>query len=66
MGYRITKERIHADKSKAEAIANWPEPETPTDLRPFPGLAGYCRRFIKRFASRAAPLHCLVGMIGFT
>ena len=63
MGYRITKEGIHADKSKAEAIAKWPKPETPTDLRPFPGFAGYHRHFIKRPASRAAPL---VEMIGLT
>ncbi|GKD24386.1 putative reverse transcriptase domain-containing protein [Tanacetum coccineum] len=38
---------VHVDPSKIEAIKSWVAPMTPTEVRQFPGLAGYYRRFIE-------------------
>ena len=41
-------------------ITQWPTPTCVKDVRSFVGLASYYRRFVKDFASVAAPLHSLV------
>ena len=44
---------------KIQAIRDWPNCRTLTELRAFMGTAGYCRRFVKDF-SIAAPLYELM------
>ena len=44
------------DPRKIKAVQDWPTPNGPRDVRGFLGLAGYYRKFIHRFAARAAPL----------
>nr|GEX29472.1 putative reverse transcriptase domain-containing protein [Tanacetum cinerariifolium] len=41
---------------EVETIRNWSTPTTPTEVRQFLGLAGYCRRFIEGFSLISKPL----------
>lgn len=41
---------------KIEAVRQWPSPRTTKALRSFLGLVGFYRRFIKGYATIAAPL----------
>ncbi|GJQ99768.1 putative reverse transcriptase domain-containing protein [Tanacetum coccineum] len=47
---------VHVDFAKIEEIKNWAAPTTPTEVRQFLGLAGYCRRFIEVFSIISKPL----------
>ncbi|CAH8528218.1 unnamed protein product [Schistosoma turkestanicum] len=59
LGHRITPDGVCTDNEKTRAIVTWPQPKTPEDVRSFLGLASYYRRFVRDFASLAAPLHRL-------
>ncbi|GKE37104.1 putative reverse transcriptase domain-containing protein [Tanacetum coccineum] len=53
LGHVIDSQGIHVDPAKIESIKDWASPKTPTEIRQFLGLAGYYRRFIKRFSKIA-------------
>lgn len=60
LGHVITEGGVAPDPEKLRAVEAWPSPQDTTKLRAFLGLAGYYRRFIKNFASLAAPLNSLL------
>lgn len=43
-----------------EAVASFPTPNSASEVKSFLGLAGFYRKFIRGFASHAAPLHGLL------
>ena len=49
-------EGIRVDPEKIEAIVSWKLPQNVTETRSFLGLAGYYRRFVKRFSVIASTL----------
>ena len=61
LGHTISAEGIGTDPEKTSVVKEWPVPTTVRELRSFLGLASYYRRFVKGFASIAAPLHKVVG-----
>jgi hypothetical protein len=48
------------DPVKVEAIANWGQLRSVTEIRSFLGLAGYYHRFIKGFSTLTSPMTCLL------
>ncbi|GJT36753.1 hypothetical protein Tco_0936618 [Tanacetum coccineum] len=46
----IDSKGIHVDPAKIKSIKDWESPKTPTKIRQFLGLAGYYRRFYRRFS----------------
>ncbi|GKA33766.1 putative reverse transcriptase domain-containing protein [Tanacetum coccineum] len=48
--------RIKVDSAKINAIMNWEQLKTPTEIRSFLGLAGYYCRFIQDFSKIASSL----------
>ena len=59
LGHVVSADGIYVDPQKVEAVANWEQPTTMTEVRSFLGLSGYYRRFIEGFSKIAGPLHCL-------
>ena len=56
MGRHGTK----VDPAKVAAVAEWPRPQSLTELRSFLGLANYFRRFMQGYAQHTAPLNKLL------
>ena len=56
LGHVVSRDGIQVDPKKIEAVRDWPQPNTPTEIRSFLGLAGYYRRFVEGFSKIAAPL----------
>ncbi|GKD00219.1 hypothetical protein Tco_1170493 [Tanacetum coccineum] len=56
LGHVIDSQGIYVDPAKIESIKDWASPKSPMEIRQFLGLAGYYRRFIKRFSKIAKPM----------
>ena len=56
LGHIMSAEGIRVDPAKIETVVNWKPYRSVTEVRSFLGLAGYYRRFVKRFSIIASPL----------
>ena len=56
LGHVIKGEGVATDPKKIQAILNWPEPMTATELRSVLGLTGYYRRYIRDYGIICKPL----------
>ncbi|KAG2212446.1 hypothetical protein INT45_003620, partial [Circinella minor] len=56
VGFQVSAAGILPSRKKVKAIQEWPVPTNVQEVRQFVGLASHYRRFIKGFASLAAPL----------
>ncbi|GKC89337.1 hypothetical protein Tco_1149986, partial [Tanacetum coccineum] len=65
LGHMISGSGVKIDPKKVIAVHDWPEPTTQRQVRGFLGLTGYYRRFIKGYATMAAPLTKLLQKDGF-
>ena len=55
LGYVVSADGIHVNPEKVDAIANWLQPKTPTEVRSFLGLGNYFKRFVQSYAKLTAP-----------
>ena len=56
LGHIISGEGVAVDRSKVQAVKDWPILTSATDIRSFLGLARYYRRFVQDFSRIAEPL----------
>ncbi|GJW42570.1 reverse transcriptase [Tanacetum coccineum] len=56
---------VEIDPKKVFMVREWPVPQSQRHVRGFLGLVGYYRRFIKEYATLAAPLTDLLWKDGF-
>ncbi|KAL0153008.1 hypothetical protein M9458_051687, partial [Cirrhinus mrigala] len=60
LGYIVSHHGVEMDKSKTQAVTEWPLPKTVKELQRFLGFANFYRRFIRNYSSIAAPLTSLL------
>jgi hypothetical protein len=56
----VSSNGVFPEPSNIQAIIDWPQPKTTTELHGFLGLTGFYRKFIKGCASIAFPLTSLL------
>lgn len=59
LGYIVDEHGLRTDPEKVRAILDFPIPKSPKEVKMFLGTASWYRRFIRDFASIAAPLNVL-------
>ena len=60
LGYVVSENGIESEPKKTEAVRNWPAPKTVTEVRGFLGFTNQYRKFIPKYAQKAAPLNELI------
>jgi transposase InsO family protein len=60
LGHFVSDRGLQVDPRKIQTIIDWPTPSEPHDIQCFMGLANYYRRFIDKFAHKAANLNRLL------
>ena len=60
LGHVVSGSGGTPEPSKIQAIAQWPTPTTPKELRAFLGLTGFYRKFVRHYAAIASPLTSLL------
>ncbi len=56
LGFIVSKGTLRADPAKFDAIRNWPQPVSKTEIMSFLGLAGQYRKFIHHYSELTTPL----------
>jgi hypothetical protein len=59
VGFKVNSGGIHTEDRKLAAINDWLVLESTAQLWSFPGLAGYYRKFVHKFAHRTTQLYAL-------
>ena len=57
LGLIISKNGLEAEPVKIAAVKNFPIPTNPTEVKAFPCLCSYYRRYVQNFAEKARSLH---------
>ena len=60
LGHVVSENGIESDPRKPEAVKNWPQPVTVTDIHKFLGFTNQYHKFIPKYTQKAAPLNVLI------
>lgn len=60
LGFLIDKDGLHACKSKVKAVVEAPVPQNVTQVKAFPGLVQYYRKFVSNLSGILSPLYNLL------
>ncbi|KAA3462017.1 DNA/RNA polymerases superfamily protein [Gossypium australe] len=66
LGHIVSAEGIRVDPNKISTILNWKPLKIVSEVRSFPRLACYDRRFVQGFSTIASPMTCLLLKALFT